>query len=179
MRFINYCTEVLLAFLLTFVRLSVVAAFKLSNQLFPGFAGTLFNGWCPGLNTLLSDVIIPAVYMSYSAVDGPELTAFFQSGVAIRNAILDNAFTGGGTTVHMPFWKDLDATVEPNYSTDAVTDVAVPQKVVAGEMLARVANMNQAYSTADLVAELAGSNPMQRIRNRFGTYWARQWQRRC
>lgn len=131
-----------------------------------------------GLNTMLSDVIIPAVYMSYTAVDSPELTAFFQSGVAVRNAVLDNAFSAGGTTVHLPFWKDLDATIEPNYSTDSVTDIAVPNKVVAGEMLARVANMNQGYSAADLVAELAGSNPMQRIRDRFGTYWMRQWQRR-
>lgn len=129
-------------------------------------------------SVLLSDVIIPAVYMSYTALDNPELTAFFQSGVAVRNPVIDNAFSAGGTTVHMPFWKDLDPTIEPNYSTDAVTDVATPNKVVAGEMLARVANMNQGYSAADLVAELAGSSPMQRIRNRFGTYWMRQWQRR-
>jgi len=129
-------------------------------------------------STLLSDVIIPAVYMSYSAVDSPELSAFYESGAAVRNSVLDNAFSAGGTTVHMPFWKDLDATIEPNYSTDNPADVAVPNKVVAGEMLARVANMNQAYSAADLVSELAGSNPMQRVRNRFGTYWTRQWQRR-
>lgn len=129
-------------------------------------------------SVLLSNVIIPAVYMSYSAVDSPELTAFFESGAAVRNAVLDNAFKAGGTIVHMPFWKDLDATVEPNYSTDDPTDVATPEDIVAGEMLARVANMNHGFSAADLVAELAGSNPMQRIRNRFGTYWTRQWQRR-
>src|SRR5690606_12957762 len=29
-----------------------------------------------------------------------------------------------------------------------------------------------------LVSELSGSNPMQRIRNRFGTYWQRQFQKR-
>lgn len=130
-------------------------------------------------SVLLTDVILPVVYLSYTAIDGPELTAFFESGVAVRNAALDGAFTNGGRIVHLPFWKDLDPTIEPNYSTDAVTDVATPQKVVAGEMLARVAQMNQGYSAADLVSELAGSNPMQRIRNRFGRYWARQWQRRC
>jgi hypothetical protein len=129
-------------------------------------------------STLLSDVIIPVVYMSYTAIDGPELTAFFESGVAVRNAALDTAFDSGGRIVHLPFWKDLDPTIEPNYSTDAVTDVAVPNKVTAGEMIARVAQMNQGYSAADLVSELAGSNPMQRIRDRFGRYWARQWQRR-
>jgi len=127
---------------------------------------------------MLSDVIIPTVYLSYSAVDSPELTAFFESGVAVRNSVLDSAFQAGGTVAHMPFWKDLDSTIEPNYSTDNPADVATPNKVVAAEMIARIANMNQGYSAADLVAELAGSNPMQRIRNRFGTYWTRQWQRR-
>lgn len=129
-------------------------------------------------STLLSDVIIPAIYMSYTGVDSPELTAFFESGVAVRNSVLDNAFTAGGRIATMPFWKDIDATVEPNYSTDNPADVAVPNKIVAGDMIARIANMNQAYSSADLVAELAGSNPMQHVRDRFSKYWTRQWQRR-
>lgn len=129
-------------------------------------------------SVLLSDVIIPAVYMSYTGVDNPELTAFFQSGAAVRNSMLDEAFKAGGTIANMPFWNDLDPTIEPNYSTDSPNDVATPNKVNAGVQMARVANMNQGYSSADLVAQLAGSNPMQRIRDRFSTYWTRQWQRR-
>jgi hypothetical protein len=127
---------------------------------------------------MLSDVIIPAVYMSYTGVDNPELTAFFQSGAAVRNEMLDNAFQAGGTIANLPFWNDLDPTVEPNYSTDQPTDVATPNKINAGVQITRIANMNQGYSSADLVAQLAGSNPMQRIRDRFSTYWTRQWQRR-
>lgn len=128
--------------------------------------------------TQLVDVIIPAVYMSYTAVNGPELTAFYESGVLVRNAAIDAAVQGGGKDVDMPFWKDLDASVEPNYSTDVVADVATPNKVVADEMKARVAEMNQGYSAADLAAELAGSDPMKRIRDRFAKYWSRQFQRR-
>lgn len=162
-----------------FLQVVLYHSFRELNKWFPGMPDTMWALTCPQMaSVLLSDVIIPEVYMSYTAVDNPELTAFFESGVAVRNAVIDNAFTAGGTTVHMPFWKDLDPTIEPNYSTDAVTDVATPNKIVAGEMLARIANMNQGYSSADLVAELAGSNPMQRIRNRFGTYWTRQFQRR-
>ena len=129
-------------------------------------------------NTLISDVIVPVVYSDYSAVDSPEKTAFFDSGVAIRSPLFDQLASGGGKIQEMPFWKDLDASKEPNYSTDATTDIASPQKVVAGEQIARKAFMNQGYSSADLTAELAGSDPMQRVRNRFGTYWMRQWQRR-
>jgi hypothetical protein len=128
--------------------------------------------------TRLSDVIEPAVYMSYTAVDNPETTALFQSGIVTRNAVLDEKARTGGKTVDLPFWNDLDPTVEPNYSTDDPDVAAGTGKVDAAEMVARIAYLNKGYCTTDLTGEIAGSNPMQRIRNRFGTYWARQWQRR-
>ena len=127
----------------------------------------------------LADAIIPQVYLSYSAVDSPELTAFVQSGVAVTNPAINANAQQGGRTVNLPFWKDLDPTIEPNYSSDDPAAVAVPNKIQADDMVARVAQMNQAFQAADLVTELAGSNPMQRIRNRFGTYWMRQFQTRC
>lgn len=129
--------------------------------------------------TRLTDVIIPEIYTDYQAVNDPEKTAFFASGVAVRSPLLDQAVTDGGRIVHVPFWKDLDPTTEPNYSTDDPAVTATPQKVVAGEQIARLAHLNQGYSAVDLAAELAGSNPMQRVRDRFGTYWMRQWQRRA
>lgn len=125
----------------------------------------------------LSDVIIPEVYASYQTVDDPELTAFFESGVAVRAGILDQLANGPGSIVHVPFWKDIDPTREPNYSNDS-TDEATPEKIVAGEQIARLAFPNHGLSSADLIVELTASEPMQRIRDRFSTYWQRQWQRR-
>lgn len=127
--------------------------------------------------TQLTDVIIPEVYQSYTAVNSPEKTAFFESGVVVRNTMLDQKANSGGDTVNVPFWKDLDSTVAPNLSDDT-TNSATPQKVVAGNQIARMAYLNQGYSSADLAGEIAGSDPMQQVRNRFGTYWMRQWQRR-
>ncbi len=129
-------------------------------------------------STLLSDVIVPEVYADYEAENSPEKTAFFESGVAVRNPMLDQKANSGGEMLNVPFWKDLDASVEPNYSTDNPADEAAPQKVVAGKQVARMAYLNQGYSSADLSGEIAGSDPIQRVRNRFGTYWMRQWQRR-
>jgi len=131
-------------------------------------------------NTLISDVIVPEVYATYQAVDSPEKTAFFDAGVAVRSALLDGFANGqGGNIKTVPFWKDLDGSVEPNYSSDAAGTSAAPQKVVAGEQIARVAFINQGYSSADIAAELAGSDPIQRVRNRFGSYWRKAWQRRA
>lgn len=128
--------------------------------------------------TRLTDVIIPEVYESYTAVNGPEKTAFFQSGVAVRNAMLDQKANSGGDQLNVPFWKDLDASVAPNLSSDNPASSATPQKVTAGKQIAQMAYLNQSYSAADLAGEIAGSSPMQHVRDRFGTYWMRQWQRR-
>lgn len=128
--------------------------------------------------TQLSDVFVPEVYASYTAVDGPEKTAFFASGAAVADATLAGHFAEGGQIGELPFWRDLDASSEPNYGTDDPAQVAVPEKVTAGTQIARMASLNKPYSAADLVSELAGSDPLQHVRNRFGTYWQRQWQRR-
>lgn len=126
----------------------------------------------------LVDAVIPEVYTSYTAVDIPELTAFYNSGVIVRDGLLDSTANSGGITVNIPFWNDINPDEEPTYSTDDPAQFAVPGKINSGTMVARVAQMNKSFSAMDLVSELAGSNPMQRIRNRFGTYWVRQWQRR-
>lgn len=128
--------------------------------------------------TQISDVFVPEVYTSYLLDDGPEKTALFEAGVAVINPALVAAFGDGGRIAAVPFWNDLDATDEPNYGTDDPADVATPAKVDTHEQVARMASLNQGYSSADLAAELAGSDPMQRIRNRFARYWERQLQRR-
>lgn len=127
--------------------------------------------------TLITDVIVPEIYQGYTAENSPEKTAFFESGVAVRDNGFDALARQGGRIVHMPFWGDLDQTVEPSYSDDSMSTME-PDKIVAGEMNARVSYLNHAYRAPDLINELAGSDPMQRVRNRFGAYWARQYQRR-
>lgn len=129
-------------------------------------------------NVMLSDVIIPDVYLSYGADDNPEKSEYAKAGVAVRHPKIQEAADAAGITAFMPFWLDLDPTQEPNYDTDNITDVAVPNKISAGEVQTRKAFLNQGYAAPDLVNEIIGSNPMQRIRNRFGTYWLRQFNRR-
>lgn len=128
----------------------------------------------------LADIIEPTVYQDLAPVNNPEKTAFFESGVASRSPLFDGLSQGSGKLAELPFWNDLDPTVEPNYSTDNPASDAVPNKVAQGEQIARKAFVNQAYQAADLAREISmGADAMQHIRNRFGTYWMRQWQRRC
>lgn len=128
--------------------------------------------------TRLSDAFVSDVYGSYVAVDNPEKSAFFQAGIVKRSETLDGVARAGGKFGTLPFWKDIDPNIEPNYSNDDPADFATPNKIGSGTMTYRKAWLNQAFADMDLVQELAGSSPMQHIRNRFGTYWMRQWQRR-
>jgi len=126
----------------------------------------------------LEDIIDVTVYQDLEPEDSPEKTDFFASGVAVRDGFFDTLAGSAGKTAELPYWKDLDADAEPNYSDDSAT-AAVPQKVVQGEQISRKAFLNQGYSAFDLARELAlGADAIQHIRNRFGTYWMRQWQRR-
>lgn len=127
----------------------------------------------------LADIIDTIVYMDLEPVNSPEKTAFFESGIAVRETMLDQIAAGSTRTAELPFWTDLDASVEPNYSSDDPASSATPQKVTQGEQIARKAFLNQGYSAMDLARELAmGDDALQHVRNRFGTYWMRQWQRR-
>jgi hypothetical protein len=126
----------------------------------------------------LSDVFEPTVYGSYTAVNNPMSSAFVTAGIMTNNALLNGIARAGGRTAIVPFWQDIDPSLEPNYSNDDPADLAVPHKIGHGTMTARKAWLNQAFGEMDLVSELAGQSPLQHVRNRFGTYWVRQQNRR-
>lgn len=125
----------------------------------------------------LADVIVPDVYASYQAENGPEKTAFWESGVISNDELLNAKANTGGDKIQIPFWKDLDADSEPNYSDTSDVN-ATPDKVSAAQMDARISYLNNGWSAKDLAGELAGSSPNQRIAQRTGRYWQIQQQRR-
>lgn len=129
-------------------------------------------------NTELSDIFVPEVFASYQVNDSVEKTDFVASGAVQLNPELDARANSGGLLTTIPHWNDLDATIEPNYSNTTYTDVAEPQKITSGEMTARIAYLNEGFSSSDLNKELAGSDPMQRIASRVDAYWDKQFQRR-
>lgn len=130
----------------------------------------------------LADIFIPEIYQSIQPNDSPETSAFAASGVAVTNPLLQQAAQGGARKVEVPLWNDLDASKEPNQSDDTDTKATV-DKVNTTSYNARNAFLNKGFGTSDLVVELSAStpgngDPMTRIRNRFGTYWQRQFQYR-
>jgi hypothetical protein len=129
--------------------------------------------------TQLSDIIDVTVFRDLPQVAGPEKTALFESGVIARSGLLDELANAPGKIAELPFWNDLDGSVEVNYSSDDPTSSATPQKITQGEQIARKAFVNQGWQAADLASELAqGATAMEAIRARVDRYFERQWQRR-
>lgn len=129
-------------------------------------------------NTELVDIFVPEVFASYQVQDSVEKTAFVEAGSVALSPTLDQRADSGGMLTTIPFWNDLDSSIEPNYSNTIFSDIAEPQKIDSGEMVSRISYLNEGWSSSDLNKELAGSDPMQRIANRVDAYWARQFQRR-
>lgn len=126
----------------------------------------------------LADIIDVEIYEGIEAENNPEKTAWFESGVVVRSPEMDRRASLEAELVNMPFWRDLDPAVEPNYSSDADTS-STPNKIVQGAMAAKRVSVNNSWSARDLTNEMTmGDMAMERIRARTSAYWVRQWQRR-
>ena len=128
--------------------------------------------------TQLADIIDITVFQDLPAVNSPEKTAFFQSGVVVRSPLLDALASAEGKIAELPFWKDIDSGDETNYSDDTEHS-ATPKKIVQGEQISRKAFVNQGWKEADLASELSmGGDALTHVRNRVDEYFMRQWQKR-
>jgi hypothetical protein len=124
----------------------------------------------------LSNVVVPEVFNAYFTRDTMERSRIFQSGILRPDPMLNSFLAGGGLTVNVPFWKDLDNT-EPGIANDDPTSVATPGNISTGQETAIRNIRTRGWSSADLVSELAGSDPMARIRERVAAYWTRAFER--
>ncbi|MEB8545683.1 hypothetical protein ONJ74_21555 [Salmonella enterica subsp. enterica serovar Cerro] len=130
--------------------------------------------------TTIGDIVTgnEPVLLSYMTQDPVEKTAFFESGVLTPTPYASEIARGPSNIANIPFWKAIDTSIEPNYSNDVYQDIATPRNVQTGEMMARVAYLNEGFGQADLTVELTSQNPLQSVANRLDNFWQRQAQRR-
>lgn len=130
--------------------------------------------------TTIGDIVtgnVP-VLLSYMTQDPVEKTAFFQSGILAPTPYAAEIARGPSNLANIPFWKAIDSSIEPNYSNDIYQDIATPRNVQTGEMMARVAYLNEGFGQADLTVELTSQNPLQSVATRLDNFWQHQAQRR-
>lgn len=128
--------------------------------------------------TTLSDVWVPETFGSYQIVDPIRQSAFVTGGIMAASPVLNELADNAGFITTVPFWNSIDTSLEPNYSNDVYTDVAEPQKITAAEQIARISDLNEGWSSADLVTTLAGRDPLKQVAAQVDAYWVEQLQRR-
>lgn len=123
--------------------------------------------------TLISDVIVPEVFVPYVQNRTAELSAFFLSGICADPGVeLGTALTKGGNTVNMPFWNDLSGDSEELSDSAALT----VNKISAASDVAVLHFRGKAWSVNDLSRQLSGDDPLAAIGNLVAAYWNRQFQ---
>ncbi len=122
----------------------------------------------------IADVVVPEIFTPYAQQITEEKSRIIQSGAAVRNGQFDQSLGGGGLTFNDPSWNDV-ANDPDNVGDDSETP-ATPVKLTSlAEIQVRLSR-NQHWKAADLSAALAGSDPLQAIAGRVGSYWARRSQ---
>ena len=121
----------------------------------------------------IADVVVPEVFDPYVSLATTEKSALFNTGVIAPDAKLAEKLAGGGRLFQTPHWNDLDND-ESNVGTDDPDDEITPKKITTGKSQFIRQVRTQAWSTADLTAEMAGSDPAKEIAGKVGAYWGRQ-----
>ena len=128
--------------------------------------------------TILSDVVFRDELRDYITVNSVERTAFFQSGILTTNSDMTQLLASPSNTFTIPWWVDLDASIESNYSNDVYTDIAVPLSVTSASMQARAAYLNEGWNCMNLVKNITNQDPLEFVAGRLISYWQRVAQRR-
>nr|WP_210506698.1 hypothetical protein [Pantoea ananatis] len=129
--------------------------------------------------TILSDVVFRDELRDYMQVNTAEKTAFFQSGILVNNSDMSSLLASPSNTFTIPWWVDLDASIESNYSNDVYTDIAVPLSVTSSSMQARAAYLNEGWNAMNLVKNITNQDPLEFVASRLTSYWQRVAQRRA
>lgn len=126
--------------------------------------------------TTLSDVIVPEVFSPYVIQRTKALSAILGSNLVAQSAQFDALAKAEGAIGHIPHWNDL-GTAESNVGSDNPGSSATPEKITAGKQIYVKNRRNMHFTAMDLVAPLAGSDPMQAIGNLVADRWARDVQK--
>ena len=122
--------------------------------------------------TLVSDVVIPDVWVPYVIERTAELSEFITSGIVQSDAQFDALIQAGGKLIDMPFWQDLDGDDEVPDDSSSLT----PGKIVASQDVAVKVIRARAWAYNDLAGLLAGSDPGAAIGDLVAAYKARRLQ---
>lgn len=127
----------------------------------------------------VSDIIVPTRFAPYVQTLTEQKSRLIQSGTIAASDFLNNFLAGGGDTITVPSFEDIDD--EGNQLDDVVGDdtdnQGTYQSIGTFPQVAVRLNRNQQWKSMDLAATLAGSDPADAIAQQVAAYWSRKLQR--
>lgn len=123
--------------------------------------------------TKIADVIVPEIFTPYVIEKTAEKSRILTSGIAVANPRLNELVSGGGTTIQMPYWKDLSGNSEVLSDQTPLT----PNKINTDKDIAALLLRGNAWGANELAGALAGDDPMAAIADRVADYWSRDEQK--
>lgn len=128
------------------------------------------------MSTKLADVIVPSEFTQYQVQHTMEKSNLIDSGLLVRNDLIQQQLSQPSNLFTVPFWNDLANTVA-NLS-DSTDNRSVPNKITADSMVVRKSFINNSWAAHAFASELAGSSAIKAIQARVSAYWTREMQRR-
>lgn len=128
--------------------------------------------------TRISDIVVPEIFAGYVQTLTQEKSRLVQSSALVMDERLNADLAGGGLTFNQPFYHDLlssDGDHAENISSDNGPD-SVPDNIQAATEIQIRMSRNKSWGSADLVAALAGNDPMNAIANRVADWRVRRLQ---
>lgn len=123
--------------------------------------------------TQIADIVKPEPMFRDSVVERTtQLSELWSSGIVGREAEFDEFASNKGSIVEMPFWNDLSGASEVLSDSGSLT----PAKIDQSKDRAIKHFRGRAWSANDLAKALAGDDPMDRVVDLVGGYWARTMQ---
>ena len=125
------------------------------------------------MGTTLSDVIVPELFTPYVIQRTMELSALFNSGIVERNTEFDRLASEAAPVHTMPFFADLTGDPEDVVEGADLTAAGIESKTDVSTTIRRA----KMWSSTDLAAAMAGSDPMKAIGDLVAGFWARSMQK--
>lgn len=126
------------------------------------------------MGTTLQDIINPTPFFANYVVNRTaQLSAIFQSGIITRDSRFDQLASEPAQVHNMPFFNDLTGDSEDVVEGQDLT----ADKITSNQDTSTTIRRAKMWSSTDLAAQLAGTDPMKAIGDLAAGFWARDHQK--
>lgn len=127
-------------------------------------------------STVISDIIVPEFFARYQNQKAADTAQIVTSGAMARDGVIEGLMASGGTLVEIPSWRAL-ASTDANVAVDTFATTSTPENLATSRETAAKLSRNQSWAAPDLLASLAGEDPMAAAAGMVGSYWGRELQK--